>query len=140
MRPSLFYRIAAIVNLLFAVGHTAGFLTFQPKAAAGQAAIRAMAVAFDEDGTRFSFEGFYKGFGLSCTLAMLLIAIWSWWLGGLAKSAPRATLTPGIALIAYHVGGLVLSVLFFPAPAVVFSAALPVLYALAVLGAVRRPL
>lgn len=137
MRPSLFYRIAAVVNLLFAVGHTVGFLTFRPKAAAGQAAIRAMAVAFDEDGTRFSYEGFFKGFGLTCTLAMLLIAIWSWWLGGLAKSAPRATLTPGIALTAYHAGGLVLSLLYFPLPAVVFSAALPVLYLLAVTSAAK---
>ena len=44
MRAGLFYRIAAVVSLLFAVGHTVGFLTFRPKAAAGQAAMRAMAV------------------------------------------------------------------------------------------------
>jgi len=137
MRAGLFYRIAAVVNLLFAIGHTAGFLTFQPKAAAGQAAMRAMAVVFDEDGTRFSFEGFYKGFGLSCTLAMLLIAAWSWWLGGLAKSNPRATMVPGIALIVYQLGGLALSLFYFPVPAVVFSAVLPILYALAVARAAK---
>jgi hypothetical protein len=137
MRPGLFFRIAAIVNLLFAAGHTVGFLTFQPKSAAGQAAIRAMAVLFSEDGTRFSYAGFYKGFGLSCTLAMLLTAIWSWWLGGLAKTAPRTTIAPGVALIAYQIGGLVLAVLYFPAPAVVFSAVLLLLYAVAVAGAAR---
>ena len=73
MRPSLFLRIAAIVNLLFAVGHTAGFLSFAPKSADGQAAVRAMAIVFSEDGARYSYAGFYRGFGLSCTLAMLLI-------------------------------------------------------------------
>ena len=137
MRPSLFFRIAGIVNLLFAVGHTAGFLSFAPKSADGQAAVRAMAVVFSEDGARYSYAGFYRGFGLSCTLAMLLIAIWCWWLGGLAKTTPRATVTPGLALLAYQVGGLVLAALYFPAPAVVFAAILPILYAIAVVGAVR---
>jgi len=137
MRPSLFYRIAAIVTLLFAVGHTAGFLTFRPNSAEGQAAIKAMAVIFSEDGTRFSYEGFYKGFGLSCTFAMLLIAIWSWWLGSLARTMPRATIVPGAALLAYQTGGLVLSLLYFPLPAVVFSVLLPILYAVALVGAVR---
>ena len=137
MRPSLFFRIATIVNLLFAVGHTAGFLTFQPKSAEGQAAIRAMAVVFDEDGAHYSYVGFYKGFGLSCTLAMLLIAALSWWLGGLAKTAPRTTVAPGIALTVYQIGGLVLASLYFPAPAVIFSAVLPILYAIAVVGALR---
>jgi hypothetical protein len=137
MRGSLYFRIAAVVNLLFALGHTAGFLSFSPKSPEGQAAMKAMAVAFNEDGARYSYEGFYKGFGLSCTLAMLLIAGLSWWLGGLAKATPRATITPGVALIAYQIGGLVLALLFFPLPAMVFSAILPVLYGLAVVGARR---
>jgi len=137
MRTSLFYRLATIVNLLFAFGHTAGFLTFSPKSAAGQAAIKAMAVVFDEDGTRFSYAGWYKGFGLTCTLAMLLIAVWSWWLGNLAKTMPRPTIVPGTALLAYQIGGLALAVLYFPAPAVVLSAVLPILYGLAVAGAAR---
>jgi len=137
MRPSLFYRLAAIVSLLFSIGHTAGFLTFRPKSAEGQAAVKAMAVVFNEDGTRFSYEGFYVGFGLTCTLAMLLIAVWSWWLGSLAKASPRATIMPGCALLAYQVGGLVLAALYFPAPAIAFSALPPILYAVAVAGAVR---
>jgi hypothetical protein len=92
---------------------------------------------FSEDGTRFSYAGFYKGFGLSCTLAMLLIAIWSWWLGGLAKTAPGTTIAPGVALFAYQIGGLVLAILYFPVPAVVFSAVLLLLYAVAVATAAR---
>ena len=68
---------------------------------------------------------------------MLLIAAWSWWLGGLAKSNPRATMIPGIVLIAYQIGGLALSLLYFPLPAVVFSALLPILYAFAVARAAK---
>jgi hypothetical protein len=137
MRPSLFFRIAAVVNLLFAAGHTIGFLSFHPKAAEGQAAVKAMAVAFSEDGTRFSYADFYRGFGLTITLAMVLIAVWSWWLGSLAKAAPRATIVPGAALLAYQLGGLVLGVLYFPLPPVLFLAVLSILYAVAVVGAVR---
>ncbi len=137
MRPTLLYRIAAAVSLLFAVGHTTGFLSFSPKSAEGQAAIKAMTVPFSEDGTHFSYEGFYRGFGLSCTLAMLLIATWSWWLGSLAKTTPRATIVPGTALIAYQLGGLVLAILYFPTPAIAFSAMLPILYGVAVAGAAR---
>jgi len=137
MRPSLFFRIAALVNLLFAVGHTVGFLSFRPQSIEGQAAMKAMAVVFSEGGTRFSYEGFFVGFGLSCTLAMLLVAAWSWWLGALARTAPRATIVPGTALIAYQVGGLILAWLYFPAPAIAFSALLAILAAVAVTGAVR---
>lgn len=137
MRPSLFFQIAALASLLFAVGHTAGFLSFRPKSIEGQAALKAMAVAFTEDGTRFSYEGFFVGFGLSCTLAMLLVAAWSWWLGALVRTAPRATIVPGTALIAYHVGGLVLALLYFPVPAIAFSALLAILTAIAVTGAAR---
>ena len=137
MRPTLLLRIAATVNLLFAAGHTIGFLSFHPSSTAGQAAANALAVVFTEDGSRFSYMGFYKGFGLICTLAMLLIAAWSWWLGELARSTPRATVPPLVMLLLYQLGGLVLAVLYFPVPSVLFSVLLPALYALALIGAVR---
>jgi hypothetical protein len=137
MRPTLLLRIAAIVNLLFAAGHTIGFLSFRPTSVEGQAAAKALAVTFVEDGSRFSYMGFYKGFGLTCTLAMLLIAAWSWWLGELARSTPRATVPPLVMLLLYQLGSLVLAVLYFPLPAVLFSVLLPALYALALIGAMR---
>jgi len=40
MRPTLLLRIAAIVNLLFAAGHTIGFLSFRPTSTEGQAAAK----------------------------------------------------------------------------------------------------
>jgi hypothetical protein len=81
--------------------------------------------------------GFYKGFGLVCTLAMLLTAGWSWWLGGLVRAAPRTTVPPLVMLLLYELGGLALAVLYFPVPAIIFSALLPILYGLALVGAVR---
>jgi len=137
MRATLILRIAAFVNLLFAAGHTVGFLTFRPASTEGQAALKAMAVVFAEKGTRFSYAGFYRGFGLTCGLAMLLIAAWSWWLGDLVKAAPRSIVPPLVMLFVYQLGGLALASLYFPVPAIVFSAILPILYALALAGALR---
>ena len=137
MRPTLLLRIATVVNLLFAAGHTIGFLTFRPVSAEGQAARRALAAVFTEDGSKFSYMGFYKGFGLVCTLAMLLIAGWSWWLGDLTKSTPRTALAPLTMLFLYQLGSLVLAALYFPVPAIAFSALLPILYGLALAGATR---
>jgi len=137
MRPTLLLRIATVVNLLFAVGHTVGFLSFRPVSPEGQAARHALAAVFTEDGSQFSYMGFYKGFGLVCTFAMLLIAGWSWWLGELARSAPRMTVPPLVMLLLYTLAGLVLAAFFFPVPAVIFSALLPILYGLALVGAIR---
>lgn len=137
MRPTLLLRIATLVNLLFAAGHTIGFLSFRPASAEGQAARHALAAVFTEGGSRFSYMGFYKGFGLVCALAMLLIAGLSWWLGDLARSAPRTTVPPLVMLLLYQLGGLALAALYFPVPAIIFSALLPILYGLALRGAMR---
>ena len=51
MTATLLYRIAAVVLLLFAAGHTFGFLSFRPKSAEGLAVYNAMhSVPFDFNG------------------------------------------------------------------------------------------
>ena len=140
MRPTLFYRIAAILLLLFAAGHTFGFLGFQPTSPEGRTAMDAMATVFSEDGGRFSYAGFYRGFGLFGGLALLLMAVWAWWLGSLARTMPRATIVPGVAMLLFQVGSLVLALLYFPLPPVIFSAVLILVLGVAVGGAARiRP-
>ncbi|HMI20170.1 MAG TPA: hypothetical protein VK533_11545 [Sphingomonas sp.] len=137
MRPTLFYRIAAILLLLFAAGHTFGFLSFLPASAEGQAVVHAMATPLSEDGARFSYAGFYRGFGLYGGMALLLMAVWAWWLGSLARTLPRATIVPGIAMMLFQLGGLVLALLYFPLPPVIFSAVLVFVLGVAVAGAAR---
>ena len=140
MRPTLFYRIAAILLLLFAAGHTFGFLGFRPTSPEGRAAMDAMATVFSEDGAHFSYAGFYRGFGLYGGMALLLMAVWAWWLGSLARTAPRATIVPGVAMTLFQLGGLVLALLYFPLPPVIFSIVLVLVLGVAVGSAVRaRP-
>ena len=69
---TVWFRISAVILLLFAVGHTFGFLTFQPPTEQGLAVREAMAnVHFQVGGKIFSYGGFYRGFGISATIGML---------------------------------------------------------------------
>jgi hypothetical protein len=120
MSATLLYRTAAIVLILFAAGHTAGFLTFKPPSVEGVAVRDAMNnVHFDVDGRPYSYGGFYKGFGIEITVYMLFTALIAWHLGGLARSHHEAIGILGWAFFALHLASVVLSwVYFFPVPAV----------------------
>src|SRR5450432_309219 len=76
MSATLLYRIAAGVFVLFAVGHTYGFLSLRPASSEGRAVYDAMnTVHFEEGGQSLTYGAFYRGFGLSCTASMILIGI-----------------------------------------------------------------
>src|SRR5258708_21633349 len=123
MNATLLYRIAAVVFVLFAIGHTYGFLTMRPPSAEGRAVYDAMnTVRFDLGGRSFTYGGFYRGFGLSCTASLILSAFLCWHLGTLARSAPAAIGVLGWVFFAVQVVGVVLSFLYFGVPPVVLSA------------------
>jgi len=108
------YRIAAIVLVLFAAGHTAGFLTFRPSSAEGLAVYNAMnSVSFDFNGAMRSYSAFYTGFGLLVTAYLLFSAFLAWHLGSLAASQPKAIGILAWAFVAVQLASLVLSVLYF---------------------------
>ena len=122
------FRIASVVFLLFAIGHTFGFLSFKPPTAEGLAVKKAMSdVVFKVGGADLSYGGFYRGFGLSCTISMLLSAILCWQLGALSTVRPRAIAGVAWSLFGGQVVGVVLSVKYFGLPPAVFSAALTAL-------------
>jgi hypothetical protein len=133
MNATVFYRIAAVVLLLFAAGHTFGFLGFVPPNPEGVAARDAMnGVHFKIGGGSYSYGGFYKGFGLHITAYMLFSAFLAWHLGTMAASNPHAIGLLGWAFFALQVAGVVLAwIYFFPVP-VIFSVAAAVCVGLAV--------
>jgi len=111
---TLLYRIAAIVLVLFAAGHTFGFLTFRPSSAEGLAVYNAMnSVPFDFNGAVRSYSEFYTGFGLLVTAYLLFCAFLAWHLGGLAASQPKAIGVLAWAFVTVQLANLVLSVLYF---------------------------
>ena len=122
MSATLLYRIAAVVFVLFAVGHTFGFLSFRPPSPEGRAVYDSMNnVHFQVGGKTFSYGNWYRGFGLTITVSMLFWAFLSWHLAGLAKSNPGAIAGLGWAFFAVQAVGVVFSLLYFGLPATVFS-------------------
>ena len=125
MSATILFRIASVVFLLFAVGHTVGFLSFKPPTAEGLAVRTAMSeVVFKVAGSDLSYGEFYRGFGLSCTVSMLFSAILCWQLGALATVHPQAIASVAWSLFGVQVVGVVLSVKYFGLPPAIFSAAL----------------
>ena len=123
MGATLLYRIAAVVFVLFAVGHTYGFLSLRPPSAEGRAVYDAMnTVRFEVGGRSFTYGAFYRGFGLSCTASMILSAFLCWHLGELARSAPAAIGALGWVFFVVQGVGVVLSFLYFGLPPMVLSA------------------
>jgi hypothetical protein len=123
MNATVLYRIASIVLVLFAAGHTFGFLKFRPPTPEGLSARDAMNNVFFVVGSkRFSYGGFYKGFGLFITVDLLFSAFLAWHLGGLAGRAPEAIGALGWAFCAVQAASLVLSWLYFFPVTAAFSA------------------
>jgi hypothetical protein len=139
MSATLLYRIAAVVFVLFALGHTYGFLTFRPASPEGRAVYDAMnTVHFEQSGQSFSYGAFYRGFGLSCTASMILSAFLCLHLGELARSVPAAIGVLGWVFFAVQVVGVALSFLYFGLPPMVLSAVVAALVGVAAFVARRR--
>jgi hypothetical protein len=123
MSATLLYRIATIVLVLFAAGHTFGFLKFSPPNPEGIAVRDAMdSVHLQVGSAKVTYGGFYRGFGLFCTTYLLFAAYIAWYLGGLAKSNPQAIGALGWVFFALQLVGLALSWIYFLPPPVVLSA------------------
>ncbi len=121
MRATLLYRIAAVALVLFALGHTAGFLTFKPPTADGLAVLHSMdRVQFEVHGSTFSYGRFYRGFGLIITAYLLFVAFLSWQLGALART-PAAIGTIAWAFVGLQAATLVLSWIYFSAAPAMLS-------------------
>ena len=139
MSATLLYRIAAGVFVLFAVGHTYGFLSLRPASSEGRAVYDAMnTVHFEEGGQSLTYGAFYRGFGLSCTASMILSAFLCWHLGELARSTPAAIGVLGWAFFAVQVVAVVLSFPYFGPSPMVLSAVVAAIVGVAAFLARRQ--
>jgi len=84
LKSSTFYRIAAVLILLFAIGHTIGFLQSDPKWGVDSLLSSMKSIHFDIQGFSRSYWDFFVGFGLFVTVFLLLAAVLAWQLGGVA--------------------------------------------------------
>lgn len=89
MRASMFYRIAAVLLLLFAIGHTLGFRQSDPTWGV-DALLRSMRSShFDVQGFNRTYWDLFLAAGFSVGVFYLFAAILAWQLGGLAAPTLR---------------------------------------------------
>jgi len=88
MKASIFYRSAAVLLLLFAVGHTLGFRQSDPTWGVDALLASMRSIHFDVQGFNRSYWELFQAAGFSVGVFYLFSAILAWQLGGL----PAATL------------------------------------------------
>src|SRR6202051_580357 len=81
MKASRFYRIAAVLLLLFDAGHTSGFPWSDPRWGVDLSAMRS--THFYIMGFSRAYWDFYVGFGLFVSVFLLLAMVLAWQLGSL---------------------------------------------------------
>lgn len=122
MTAARMLKAAAILYLVFAIGHTAGFLLFVAPTAQARAAFEAMRVATFQAGPQtFSYADFYRGFGLCVTFLLVFCAVLAWILAGMAGRAERSAKSLAWSLAVLQCAVLATSVAYFGVPPVVFS-------------------
>ncbi len=124
MTTTLLMRIAAVISLLFTVGHTLGGLKKWSPMGDNEVLKAMSAVRFDTMGTSRSYLEFYMGFGWSLSVALLLQSALMWQIGSLARSdAVQARPMIAMLAVATLASGLIAWRFIFPVPAA-FSAVL----------------
>jgi hypothetical protein len=88
LKASMFYRIAAVLLLLFAVGHTLGFRQSDPEWGVDALLGSMRSIHFDVQGFNRTYWDLFVAAGFSVGVFYLFAAILAWQLGGL----PAATL------------------------------------------------
>ena len=89
MKASMFYRVAAVLLLLFAVAHTLGFRQSDPKWGVDALLGSMRSIHFDVQGSNRTYWDLFVAAGFSVGVFYLFAAILAWQLGGL----PATTLT-----------------------------------------------
>jgi|SRR5580692_2153942 hypothetical protein len=95
MKSSLLYRIASVLLLFFAVGHTLGFRQSDPSWGIDAVLGSMRSIHFDVQGFSRTYWDFFVAAGLSVGVFYLFAAILAWQLGGL--SSETLTLMRGTA-------------------------------------------
>ena len=131
---SLFLRIASVISVFFAAGHTAGGVkSWSP---IGETSVLASmrTFRFDVEGVNRSYLEFYRGFGFLLSVSLVMQAVLLWQLAALAKTDVHQARPFVVTFFLMSVASGVLAWKFlFPVP-VYFGAVLTVFLGLAMIA------
>lgn len=120
--PSIFYRIAAGLLLLFAIGHTVGFRQTDPQWGVDSLVASMRTIHFDVQGFSRTYWDFFVGAGFTVGLFLLFAAVIAWQLGGLSRETLRLMPLVTWTMAVLFVGVTVLSWMYLFIVPVIFSA------------------
>ena len=83
MKASIFYRVAAVFLLVFAIGHTLGFRQSDPQWGVDALLGSMRSIHFDVQGFNRTYWDLFVAAGFSVGVFYLFAAILAWQLGGL---------------------------------------------------------
>jgi hypothetical protein len=126
MKAPLFYRIAAVLLLLFAAGHTFGFRQNNPEWGAEAVLGLMRSVHFDAQGFNRTYWDFFSAFGLFFSVFLLFSAVLAWLLGGLPAETLARVRSIAWALAICFVAVTALSFRYAFTTPLVFSALITV--------------
>ncbi len=121
MSPALLYRIASVLLVLFAAGHTLGFRRVDPRWGLDATIGALKGTQFQVQGFTRSYWAFYTGFGLFVTVLLVFAGILTWQLGALPKDTLRSLRLVTWALALSFVAVTFLSWRYFFIAPLVFS-------------------
>jgi len=127
MKASIFYRIASVLIVLFAAGHTVGFRRSDPRWGVDALLASMKSLRFNAQGFSRTYWDFFTGFGLFVSVFLILAAVLAWQLGGLPPIALRPLRGLAWVLAICFVGATILSCRYFFMVPIVFSAVISLL-------------
>ena len=90
MSPSLLYRVASVLLVLFGLGHQLGFRRVDPRWGVDSAIGALKATQFQVQGMTRTYWDFFSGFGFFVTVLLFFSAILAFQLAGLSKESLRS--------------------------------------------------
>ena len=124
MTNRVIYRIAAVLIVLFDLGHTAGYPWSDPSWGVDLGGMQLS--HFKVLGFTRTYWNFYVGFGLFVSVFMLLAAIFAWQLSNLPAETLRLVRLSAWALSVCFAAVTVLSWMYFFTIPIAFSGAITV--------------
>jgi hypothetical protein len=118
------YRIASVLLILFAAGHTLGFRQILPSWGVDTLVASMKTIRFDVQGFSRTYYDFYLGFGLFVSVLQLFAALVCWQLGLLEAATLRSLSLLRWSMVICFLGVSYLSWQYFFMVPIVFSLAI----------------
>ncbi|MEA2164869.1 MAG: hypothetical protein QOK37_2996 [Thermoanaerobaculia bacterium] len=139
MKTTLLLRIAAVLAVLFALGHTMGGPWTPTEERSAASVVDAMkSVRFDVAGSSRSYWDFYYGFGVSISVYLFAQAILLWLLATLAKTQAAAARPFVVVLLASYAANVFVTWRYFFVVPLVLSIAIVICLTLALVASRRH--